>query len=66
MSYSKVVINLLNRFVMFDVGACLWSALWGILETGLSSGFLEEEEEEEERTLELLYSKKPRHQYSKV
>ena len=25
---------------MFDVCACVWSALWGILETGLSSGFL--------------------------
>ena len=25
---------------MFDVCACLWSALWGILETGLSGGFL--------------------------
>ena len=25
-----VVINLLNRFVIFDVCACLWSALWGI------------------------------------
>ena len=35
-----VVINLLNRFVMFGVCACIWSALLGILETSLSSGFL--------------------------
>ena len=35
-----VVIKLLNRFVIFDVCACLSSALWGILETGLPGDFL--------------------------